>query len=372
MKLPYHNYILLALIILGSSEVSTKNSDELVAVAVLYRHGDRGPISSYPNDPYFDIKYWPNGFGQLVDQGKLNQFNLGKWLRRRYSGFISEKYNAQEIFVRSSDVDRTLMSAAANLAGLYYSTNSSEMWQDGLPWDPVPIHTAPEDDDEIVAMSKYCNKFETLYTELINSEYFEKVKEEHESLFSFVSLKTGWNVTDISTFQGLYTTFYVYRTLNPSFLPEWSSRIDEREISYLAGLSFSRETFTKDLQRLKVGPFMNYLNTHFDGAIEGTSTKFLMISGHDGTIAGILNTFGAYDYHPPEFSSTIIWELRKSPVGIYYLNIFYKRNSTESLEKITIEGCTLDCAYDEYKNLLKSIAVDSTEWEKECRNDGSI
>ncbi|XP_074030368.1 uncharacterized protein isoform X2 [Leptinotarsa decemlineata] len=56
---------------------SLGENDKLVAVSVLYRHGARGPSSSYPNDPYLDVTYWPNGLGQLVDTWRNFLINLG-------------------------------------------------------------------------------------------------------------------------------------------------------------------------------------------------------------------------------------------------------------------------------------------------------
>ena len=46
------------------------------------------------------------------------QFNLGKFLRSRYNHLIGEKYDENDIYVRASDVDRTMMSAMSNLAGI--------------------------------------------------------------------------------------------------------------------------------------------------------------------------------------------------------------------------------------------------------------
>ena len=51
---------------------------------------------------------WPVGPGQLTSRGKRQQFRLGEWLRRRYN--VTE-YNERRVRVRSTDTDRTLMSA---------------------------------------------------------------------------------------------------------------------------------------------------------------------------------------------------------------------------------------------------------------------
>ena len=38
-----------------------------VIILQLYRHGDRTPVASYPTDPYNNVSYWPNGWGQLTN-----------------------------------------------------------------------------------------------------------------------------------------------------------------------------------------------------------------------------------------------------------------------------------------------------------------
>ncbi|CAG2056316.1 unnamed protein product, partial [Timema podura] len=35
---------------------------------VFFRHGDRTPLETYPNDPYNAVDiYWPEGLGQLTE-----------------------------------------------------------------------------------------------------------------------------------------------------------------------------------------------------------------------------------------------------------------------------------------------------------------
>jgi len=53
-----------------------------------------------------------------------------------------------QVHVRSDDFDRTLMSAYCNLAGLF-PAQGSELWNDKLLWQPIPVHTVPKDTDYV-------------------------------------------------------------------------------------------------------------------------------------------------------------------------------------------------------------------------------
>jgi hypothetical protein len=73
---------------------------------------------------------WTVGSEYLYGTG--SQFiNLDNIWCCRYSGFLSEEYDEEEIYVRSTDVDRTLMSAQSNLAGLYPPT-PNQRWKKDL------------------------------------------------------------------------------------------------------------------------------------------------------------------------------------------------------------------------------------------------
>jgi len=116
----------------------------------LFRHGDRYPIWTYPNDPYRNEPLFsPHIMGQLTEAGKRQQLELGRFLRRRYDGFIGPSYSPTEIFVMSSDMDRTIMSAQMNLAGLFEPQNLNQNCNSSIEWTPVPIRTIPSKSDKV-------------------------------------------------------------------------------------------------------------------------------------------------------------------------------------------------------------------------------
>ena len=91
-------------------------SPSLLQVISVYRHGAREPIYEYYNANTFFDK------GQLTSVGMRQHYNLGKELRSIYIDklkFLSPNYSPQEFFVRSTFVNRTVVSAISQLSGLY-------------------------------------------------------------------------------------------------------------------------------------------------------------------------------------------------------------------------------------------------------------
>ncbi|KAJ8957113.1 hypothetical protein NQ318_007328 [Aromia moschata] len=190
----------------------------------------------------------------------------------------------------------------------------------------------------------------------------------YADFFEYVTNYTGRNTTTLGNIGNLYSVFYVYRNHNASYIPDWGNSLDNETLAYLAGVHFTHSTLTDELKRLHTGPFFYYLTEYFDGIIGNTTDtpKFLMLSGHDTTIASVLNSMGAYDNWPPEFSSTVIWELYRANNETYYVNLLYKRNNDSDVEELVISGCKFDCDYDDFMAALEPYTVEYSIWEEEC------
>jgi lysosomal acid phosphatase len=138
------NFLLVFYAILASSQCQAAVSVEetqLVLLQVLFRHGDRSPIAPYPGDPYNEST-WASygGFGQLTQIGMKQTHQYGCFLRRTYSKFLTERYEPTRVFVRSTDYDRTIISAQSVLAGLF-EPRGDQLWNEQIKWQPIPIHT---------------------------------------------------------------------------------------------------------------------------------------------------------------------------------------------------------------------------------------
>lgn len=127
----------------------------------------------------------------LEQVGKQQQFELGQYIRDRYSTFLNNSYSERDIYVQSSDIDRTIMSAEAFLASLYKPKKPTDIWNTHLPWQPIPVHTTSLQTDHLIVADRPCDAFTESYHELMNSDKIKEFNEKHASLYKYLTLHSG-------------------------------------------------------------------------------------------------------------------------------------------------------------------------------------
>ncbi|XP_018046837.1 PREDICTED: prostatic acid phosphatase-like isoform X1 [Atta colombica] len=337
----------------------------IVFANVLYRHGDRTPIAPYMNDPYKNESLWPVPFGQLTNIGKYQHLLLGRWLRKRYSGFLSDIYTPHDIYIQSTDVDRTLMSAEVNLAGLYPPVKN-EIWDNNIYWIPIPVHTIPAQEDYVLKASKYCPRYKYELEKLLTSPEMENIKKANAKLFAYLTEHSGENINSIRAVEHLYDNLYI-ETLYNKTLPQWTKSVFPEELKPLAILSFMIEAYNKILQRLKAGPLLGEMIDHMVKKAQHIlqpDRKIWIYSAHDETIGNLLMTLNVFDPHPPPYAAVVLIELRTNLKNQYFVTVSYK-NTTEEPILMTLPGCDTLCPLNEFINLTKNVVPE--DWERECQ-----
>uniref|UniRef100_A0AC34FMQ3 Uncharacterized protein n=1 Tax=Panagrolaimus sp. ES5 TaxID=591445 RepID=A0AC34FMQ3_9BILA len=118
--------------------LSVTSQDKLIHVHALWRHGERNPRKLFHGDLNNDSAF-PEGLGQLTKNGINQLYTIGKHFQARYMyefQFLTPEYLHSEVYARSTDIDRTIISAMAFYSGLYSNgTNEAHILA------PVPIHT---------------------------------------------------------------------------------------------------------------------------------------------------------------------------------------------------------------------------------------
>ncbi|VDP30585.1 unnamed protein product [Heligmosomoides polygyrus] len=129
---------------------------------MVWRHGDRSPMKTCQTDPIQE-RNWTfggGGYGQLSPIGMKQHLKFGKLLRKKYveeMGFLSKRYSSKEIYIRSTDRNRTIISAISNLLGMYGQNDGTNVvgvdYPDDADWPagfvPVAIHTSDHSRDHV-------------------------------------------------------------------------------------------------------------------------------------------------------------------------------------------------------------------------------
>lgn len=260
------------------------------------------------------------------------------------------------------------MSAEANLAGLY-PPEGNQIWDPDLKWQPVPIHTIPETEDPILAGKKPCPKYDMLLKALQKSQQFRDIDHKLHDLYAYLTRYSGTTISSLENLEYLYNTLFIESVYNFT-LPDWTKPVFPDKMRPWAEFSFAVDCYTKNLAQLKVGPLLNQIQDHFFNKTitikhhHTLTPKFWIYSGHDMTIANVLQSLGQFQYHCPPYTSAIIFELRSNSVG-RFINIYYKNSSVP--QEITLDGCSFDCPVDQFVNLLKPITLSVPQWKEECK-----
>ncbi|CAD8077462.1 unnamed protein product [Paramecium primaurelia] len=393
-----------SILIIQFSLILVLCQDKLLVVQAIWRHGARNPY-------YCNYECNPNvakgDSAQLTPTGMRQQYVLGKWLRQRYiidTPFLTPTFNENEIYIESSDFNRTLQSANCNLQGMYpegpnvihfvdqnisllLPPNKGAFTPPGIGDNAlpnkiqlIPIHTKQKEIDYALAMS--CPKGPDIVAQNLYTNLYKEVNEASAKLYKDFNeqLKlTGDNQVNDFINLSNYRDTLICNRYNGDKMPEDLKTETLQQIDDIANLAFSLEKFqTPEQVKLYSTPYFKQVIDRFDTFLNGTSNiKYYGSSSHDSTILATLSGLNLTSAQCQadvylqknltqqncitkyvEFAYNIIFELYNNSITGPYVKVLYNGKYMPLCSSID-QTC-------EYSTLRSKLMAQQVDYQREC------
>ncbi|KAM7539900.1 hypothetical protein Aperf_G00000030669 [Anoplocephala perfoliata] len=293
---------------------------------------------------------------RLTENGAQQHYKLGQFIHDRYSNLLTSKsFNQNEIHIRSTGTERTILSATYFALGL----NSKSPSQ--IPLVP-PIFSSPKRYDSLLKMSSPCPAFKKVIEASLESGLSRDFAQSERRLFKELKNFTDFDYDDsslhtaLSDLWKLCESIYVWdgleRTAEGASLP-FSSELAEschRALSFRKQLLFT----SPDQTFFRGGPLWDHVllimqrfsaSAMNDGETDAEEfdamdipvppeTRLMAYFGHDSTVAAFLSHVGMFNNILPPYASAVIVELHRMPDDELGLKFFYHNSTEPSLSRL--------------------------------------
>ncbi|EAL65030.2 histidine acid phosphatase family protein [Dictyostelium discoideum AX4] len=295
---------------------------QLKFVQIITRHGRRTPESKrYPLTMWTcnsldqlitnkDTSRPDCNMGQLTVLGIVDQINVGKAYRNLFINnlhFLDNKYNKDQIFIRSSNRERTISSARSFMHGLYGGSFADDQEKSPnhssfLILDEKDENMYPRSSPKYNFLKGLLKKHKAVIEENEKSnlkEFTEKIK----NIFEDSKFDTAFYVPSWRSYAGLVNSFDCFRN-NGLPLPKGFTNDVIQRMYEESAKEFKSARLFPEMSILGIGRFVNdltkqmYLKSVNDPSVK--DLKLSLYSGHDTTLAALLVAYDMYEdnVHP--------------------------------------------------------------------------
>ncbi|XP_065830753.1 lysosomal acid phosphatase-like isoform X2 [Oscarella lobularis] len=329
---------------------------QLQLASLVFRHGDRSPAGTFPTDPH-QVDQWPQGWGQLTQAGMLQHYNLAQeLLMKRYmtkgteTFLLSSSYKRDEIYVRSTDLDRTLMSAECLMAALY-KPNGHQAFLKDFDWQPIPIHTVPVPEDKLLRGHYVCPRYKKLREEGTNDADYVEVMEQNKDLFARVKKNAGIDY-DL-TIDNVGEIFDLLFCEKQHKLPwaDWVTKEDFAALAKVSDFALYKTFAAKEILRITAGPLLGEMLDHMETKRNNGDLKATKIP----------------DTARPPYASIMMIELYLEDDGSSSVEVYYHMGpeADGSTDRLALPGCPLPCTLEKFKAFATSFIPEN--FDEECQ-----
>ncbi|XP_031564827.1 prostatic acid phosphatase-like isoform X2 [Actinia tenebrosa] len=355
---------------------------ELQQVVIISRHGSRGFLTKD------HTTLQETADSPLTIRGMDQMYRAGQYVRQLYNStttsFLSEGYNGSEVYVRSSDYQRTLISAQSFLLGLYPPreqtlTNYAGVFKAPYDIQQVPIHTVPVREDQLLRGWLRCPTIQNRISEFYKSETFKKKERDNADFLKTLESITGMSDIDLKDFYNVYDFIHLHRVYGKMYLnlteEQWNKVVDLAD--WLEYHKYKKEM----VESMGAGLLVNDIAQNFINTTKNRrKAKLLYYSAHYPTIVSLFSVLGVNQINKtlqtiPYYASLVFIELLKGDNQDYYVRLAFRNglenDTKDSFQYYAIPGCDRKaCPLKTFNKLLGSLEVRNIEaWCQMCNNN---
>ena len=345
----------------------SNNETNLYFVLTSFRHGAR---KTYVKKDYFNntIKY-P---GRLTSYGAKQNLIIGRNYRNRYYNFLNLKnntFNKDQIYIRSTNIHRTVLSTKKQLEGLFNMTIEDKNIEFiSIPKNHIKLYYL-----NMSEINKMENIFQSCKLRKLSTnlkQYFkEKVLPEYKKCYQNGNIEKKHLFCD-----NTICAFFEYKYNNETNNKIGKCGYKTAKLFY----DYCIEDFDSKRGWSEYGAyiFIIFFKTIFKymkDAIDGVGKlKMIMLGGHDTTVSPLMNFFNGLNIinrtEYPHYAFNIVFELRKYNDD-FYLEIYYndilKYNQTLEKFKNVLDN-------SKYNNLYNYCSSLQTKQNNNIKNEKKV
>ncbi|KAG8178922.1 hypothetical protein JTE90_014128 [Oedothorax gibbosus] len=350
-------------IIIIVSQIHRGNT-KLLFLQTLTRHGDRAPLKHYEWD-LTPSDFWPEGYTNLTELGKRQNYVLGKFLRFFYQDFLTS--NPNEVICNSTAEPRCIMSGKFLISSYY---NSEPKWglENNIDLDSIPVYFETLEKDKYLSLQNNCPRFFKEYRNTFSSPDFLQKAAKYQDALTALLPKLGpiYLPYELELVQD--TLFILKKHERP--LPSWAKGFSDELDGYAELITYSPWKIPQ-IMRLRAGPILGKIVDDMKRKIsdEIFTLKLQLNVVQSHLLFPVMDTLGVFNNVLPPYCATLIFELHDMPNGtnavrLLYFNSSVPENGIQVPHVLTIKGCSEFCSIDFFDDYVKQFVPQ--DWDAEC------
>ncbi|KAM4731094.1 lysophosphatidic acid phosphatase type 6 [Anableps anableps] len=384
----------------NSADASPASLYELKLVQILFRHGARTPLKSMPDvveaqwvptlleaPPHTHINYVVTDLkggpqppspvedsyrrnilsggsfsGQLTTLGMQQLYELGEKLRKRYieeTPFLSPTFTPTEVYVRSTNIIRTIESAKCLIAGLFQQKQK----------DIVSIQTTEAENEILYPNYHGCKLLKDLSgPRWAESSTLPGIAADLQSILSALGIAAHQHV-DFILIRDDMVARETHGLSSPPVLSFLRNTVEERAVDMMCHLY---EPSKREKLQLSVGALLHMLLDNIEKKLQDNSAegnrKLFLYSAHDTTLIPCLMALKIFDMKWPPYAADVTLELHQHrQTGDAFVKVSYIGRDQ------LIPGCSgVYCPLQEFKQVLSAYSLSSELYHSRCNSTGGL